>query len=270
MYRVVTNWSDTLIITVVGCGGTGGFVAEGLCRLLQGNPTKLMLIDHDRVEPHNLLRQPFYQGDVGKFKAEVLAERLARLYGREIGYAVVPYNSHIHSDIFSHYHEPGLVIGCVDNGAARAEIAALIRRPHWWIDAGNDHQSGQVLIGNTDQRRVLEKCFLEQVQGCFALPLPSLQQPSLLAAMPPPPMDCAEAVEAGDQSPTINQVMATLVLEIVRRLLAGTLSWMAVYVDLEIGTLRPVLIEPKTVARMVDLQIRSLVDKKSREYETRY
>ena len=26
-------------ITVVGCGGTGGFVAEGLCRLFQGRET---------------------------------------------------------------------------------------------------------------------------------------------------------------------------------------------------------------------------------------
>ena len=27
---------DNPWITVVGCGGTGGFVAEGLCRLFQG------------------------------------------------------------------------------------------------------------------------------------------------------------------------------------------------------------------------------------------
>ncbi len=265
---MVTNWRDDAVpvITVVGCGGTGGFVAEGLCRLLQDRPAKLVLIDHDRVEPHNLRRQPFYQGDMGKFKAQVLAERLARLYGREIGYKVVPYSSTYSHDLFA----PGLVIGCVDNGAARAQIATSIRSHQWWIDAGNDHQSGQVLIGNTEQRRILLRCFLEEVQGCYALPLPSWQQPSLLIAMPPPPMDCAEAVEAGDQSPTINQVMATLVLEIVRRLLAGTLSWMGVYIDLEIGTLRPVLIEPKTVARMTGLQTKSLVDKKSKEYERRY
>ncbi|MYF65727.1 MAG: hypothetical protein F4185_07695 [Chloroflexi bacterium] len=43
-------------ITVVGCGGTGGFVAEGLCRLFQGREATIVLVDHDRVEPHNLLR----------------------------------------------------------------------------------------------------------------------------------------------------------------------------------------------------------------------
>ena len=51
---------DNPWITVVGCGGTGGFVAEGLCRLFQGREATIVLVDHDRVEPHNLLRQNFY------------------------------------------------------------------------------------------------------------------------------------------------------------------------------------------------------------------
>ena len=47
---------DNPWITVVGCGGTGGFVAEGLCRLFTGTEATIVLVDHDRVEPHNLLR----------------------------------------------------------------------------------------------------------------------------------------------------------------------------------------------------------------------
>ena len=42
---------DNPWITVVGCGGTGGFVAEGLCRLFQGRDATIVLVDHDRVEP---------------------------------------------------------------------------------------------------------------------------------------------------------------------------------------------------------------------------
>ncbi len=71
---------DNPWITVVGCGGTGGFVAEGLCRLFQGREATIVLVDHDRVEPHNLLRQNFYPGDVGQFKSKALADRLARAY----------------------------------------------------------------------------------------------------------------------------------------------------------------------------------------------
>ena len=81
---------DNPWITVVGCGGTGGFVAEGLCRLFQGREATIVLVDHDRVEPHNLLRQNFYPEDVGKFKSQALADRLARAYRRRVGYSVYP------------------------------------------------------------------------------------------------------------------------------------------------------------------------------------
>ena len=37
----------------------------------------IVLVDHDRVEPHNLLRQNFYPEDVGRFKSQALADRLA-------------------------------------------------------------------------------------------------------------------------------------------------------------------------------------------------
>ena len=79
---------DNPWITVVGCGGTGGFVAEGLCRLFQGREATIVLVDHDRVEPHNLLRQNFYADDVGKFKSQALADRLAKAYRRPVGYSV--------------------------------------------------------------------------------------------------------------------------------------------------------------------------------------
>ena len=82
---------DNPWITVVGCGGTGGFVAEGLCRLFQGREATIVLVDHDRVEPHNLLRQNFYAEDVGKFKSQALADRLARDYRRPVGYSVYPF-----------------------------------------------------------------------------------------------------------------------------------------------------------------------------------
>jgi len=50
----------------------------------------LLLDDFDIVEEHNLYRQNFYAGDVGKFKSQVIAERLARQYGRPIVTAYSP------------------------------------------------------------------------------------------------------------------------------------------------------------------------------------
>ena len=166
---------DNPWITVVGCGGTGGFVAEGLCRLFQGREATIVLVDHDRVEPHNLLRQNFYKGDVGGFKSQVLADRLARAYRRPVGYSVYPFREAESRP----YGQPnaglpaygnGLVIGCADNAAARRAMAECLpgdpRR--WLIDAGNDTNWGQVL-----DRKRLRRALLEQAR---------LRRPDLLPA----------------------------------------------------------------------------------------
>ena len=253
-------------ILVVGCGGTGSFVAEGLCRLLINTDISLILIDPDRVEPHNLIRQQFFSGDVGKFKSQALAERLARQYGRAIGYSVYPY-------MYDLIHEnwggglatraaQGIIIGCVDNVAARRSIAEEWNYGNWWIDAGNGYSSGQVLIGNTPHVHGLEGCFDRKKQEVVALPIPTLQLPSLLA---PPTIpvedtrDCAEAVMAEEQSPVINQAMATLVLEFMYRLLHGTLCWMGAYLDMEAGTMQTVPAEPETLVRMLGVKVDTLI-----------
>ena len=137
---------DSPWITVVGCGGTGGFVAEGLCRLFQGREVTIVLVDHDRVEPHNLLRQNFYREDVGRFKSQALADRLAKDYGRPIGYSVYPFRGEGYSDSDGQSYPGlpaygnGLLIGCADNAAARRAMAeCLPGSPNLWlIDAGND------------------------------------------------------------------------------------------------------------------------------------
>ena len=146
---------DNPWITVVDCGGTGGFVAEGLCRLLQGRQATIVLVDHDRVEPHNLLRQNFYPEDEGRFKSQALADRLAKAYRRPVGYSVYLFRDEDSRPDGRRY--PGLpsygnslLIGCADNAAARRAMAESLpgdpRR--WLIGAGNDTNWRQVLVGN--------------------------------------------------------------------------------------------------------------------------
>jgi hypothetical protein len=66
-------------------------------------------------------------------------------------------------------------------------------------------------------------------------------------------------VNVNDQSPVINQAMATLVIEFMHRLLNGTLTWMGAYIDLEAGTLQTVPANPETVARMLSLGTSGLI-----------
>jgi hypothetical protein len=258
VYRLSNEFARShFTVTIVGCGGTGGFVAEGLCRLLPPL-ADLILIDHDRVEERNLIRQCFLKNDLGFFKSEVLAKRLAQNYRRPVAYSTLPVG-------MTEIIYPGLIIGCVDNGPARREIAERIERnalvwvggysmsvPRelqsgpkletalWWVDAGNGENYGQVVIGNTD----VASCWLATGEIFQALPLPTIQKPELLNQAPTP-RSCAEVAE--EQGPTINLTMAAVVVEVVRRLIAGTCPWVQLYVDMEAGSLVPVFATPETI-----------------------
>ena len=252
-------------MAVVGCGGTGGFVAEGLCRLLP-KKTDILLIDFDRVEEHNLGRQHFYPGDLGKFKSEALAERLARNFEREIAYSVFPFNPMMGEDwgdgMRSLEISDALVIGCVDNAMARRAIAGdMPGMLGWWIDAGNGYHSGQVLIGNSGDRSGLQGAFDIKHKKVKALPSPAVQLPALLAPAPEVKrrLDCAQAIAEDGQSPVINQMMATLVLDFVHKLTTGRLQWMGVYVDLESGSMSPVPATPEAVAKLTSMKAAELV-----------
>lgn len=264
--RLVHHERDATIV-LVGCGGTGGFLAEAVCRLLLGRDARLYLVDPDRVEPHNVARQCFDRGDVGAFKAEVLAQRFARRFGREVGYAVAPYDHALHAEVVGKERSRlSLLIGCVDNAAARRALAATLDERAarygyqtdqfvWWLDCGNGGNSGQVLLGNSTRPDGLRGAFLPALDVCRALPAPSLQRPDLLDAppTPEPAPDCAEAVADGDQGPTINQIVAALAASFVEKLIAGTCRWMASYFDLDDGTLRCVPADPKVVASIAGL-----------------
>ena len=253
---------DNPWITVVGCGGTGGFVAEGLCRLFQGRQANIVLVDHDRVEPHNLLRQNFYAEDVGRFKSQALADRLAKAYNRPVGYSVYPFREY-------------------DERSPRARLPRpdrLRREPHHRLRRqrrrtqgdgrvpagtpgplahrrGQRHQLGPGAGGQTSPAGSDwdEPAFSGET--CYLAPAPTLQRPDLLTAVStrPPDVDCAAALDLTDQDPTINQMMASLVLQVVRRMVAGTCPFMALYLDMDQGTVSPTYVTPKAVERLVEI-----------------
>ena len=251
---------DNPWITIVGCGGTGGFVAEGICRLFQGREASIVLVDHDRVETHNLLRQNFYEKDVGRFKSQVLAERLSQDFDRTVGYSTYPFQEYTRNRYRFEYsglpsYGGSLMIGCTDNAAARRSMAEALPGSSqvWLIDSGNDTNWGQVLIGN-----VAEKVYDGSVRAfdgdtCYLLPAPTLQRPDLLTAVStaPPDVDCAAALDLVDQDPTINQMMASLIMQVVRRMVAGSSPFMSLYLDLDLGSVTPTYATPERAERIM-------------------
>ncbi len=252
----------------MGCGGTGGFVAEGLCRLFGGKEVDILLIDHDRVEEHNLKRQNFYKPDIGKFKSQALAERFALQYGRRVGYSILPFDPEMKTPMgagmssYTIMHD--LIIGCVDDSTDARRLMGYCLddyKGNWLIDAGNGHHSGQVLIGNVKNVKDLQNGFDKGAGTVDKLPMPTLQAPSLLmpSAKEAPQVDCAEAVETEEQSPVINQAMATLVLQFVYLLSKQGLPWMGAYIDLDTLQTTPVPADPVTIARMFSVKVDTLI-----------
>lgn len=267
-------------IVLVGCGGTGGFVADAVCRLLIGRAATLTLVDPDVVEPHNVLRQNFARREIGEFKALALARRLADRYGREVCASVRPYDREAHAECFAQPAGLSLLIGAVDNAAARRALAATLsggrwhggygypHQPIWWLDAGNGRNSGQVLLGNATRAGELRDVFIPDGAGggiCRALPAPSFQRPDLLEVPPQPTavpvLDCAEAVANDEQGATVNQYVAALLAGYVEQLLAGRCRWMRTVFDLDSGLHAAVPADPKLVADLAGLHPNAVVDR---------
>jgi hypothetical protein len=266
-------------------GGTGAFLAEDLARLFSvhaGWRIRLHLVDHDRVEPHNEQRQAFSKRDRGRYKAQVVAERLVRQFPIEASFSLAPYDHERDApnlDRLEHRPRMALLVGCVDNAAARRELARTLARPAygsptlWYIDLGNAAASGQLYVGNTLRTDDVRQAFDPDTHLCRALPAPSLQAPELLeaptAAMSSSDADCAEAAIAGDQEPYVNRAIAALGFAMVARLYERRLTWRAVYFDLEVGMLRYIPIELTDVAQIMGLRSSELLRKEPRRHGRR-
>lgn len=68
-------------VTVCGAGALGANITENLARQGFG---RLRVIDRDRIEERNLSTQPYYRGDIGAFKAKIMANSLFRALGLSV------------------------------------------------------------------------------------------------------------------------------------------------------------------------------------------
>lgn len=133
---------ETRHIYVVGVGGTGSYLVEGLAKILVGyklTNIKVTLVDPDVVEEKNLLRQNFRNWEIGAFKADALASRINQDFG-------VDFHSYVGrgEDIVDSYDKT-LLVTCVDSFEVRKKFKT---HPHW-IDMGNGLDFGQACYGNT-------------------------------------------------------------------------------------------------------------------------
>ena len=123
-----------------------------------GRELRLVFVDPDQVEEKNIGRQNFCPAEIGADKAMSLAYRYSYAFGLEITPVIDRFDDKVLGRFIAtaRWGQSALtlVIGCVDSPAARAGIDEALRhfslrKGLWWLDAGNDESSGQVLIGNS-------------------------------------------------------------------------------------------------------------------------
>lgn len=210
-------------LVLVGLGGTGAQVARCVARLLYHLRQKrqhlpdVLFVDPDVVERRNLGRQMFTEADLGRSKAEVLAQRFNFAFGLSIAWCP----ESVKSD--KHLPAGSLVIGCVDNHQARAEIAR--GRGFVWLDTGNGYDFGQVVLGDSDNREEILRGLRQAPQGrCSHLPHAGVLFPALLEPEPPAPMSapslsCAELVMRDEQHVFVNDFIGDIAAQYVYQLL---------------------------------------------------
>jgi len=108
-------------VTVVGCGGLGGYIVEQLARLGVG---QIQVIDDDVFEDHNLNRQLYSSLQVlGKTKASVAAQRVMEI---NPAVTVIPYNERLtYENGIRLLQGSHVVADAVDNIDTRYQLAKV-------------------------------------------------------------------------------------------------------------------------------------------------
>lgn len=247
---------EELDLILIGCGGTGGWLAVNLPRIayLQkqaGKKVSITFIDPDVVEATNIPRQNFISSDLGLPKASVLAAR----YGLQWGIEISAITSTFRADMgISRWRHLTICIGAVDNPEARAEIAKVLANntTTFWLDCGNHYDSGQVVLGCRDTVERMKGIF-HIPTFCTGLPSPALQHPDLLIKQEvnQKVLSCEAAAIANAQSMSINHRIADEALDMLLRLLGGNLTRFATYVNCKHGTAWSKFITPEAIAAVI-------------------
>lgn len=224
-------------VAIVGVGGTGSYLAQGLAKLVAGYRLALdvTLIDPDTIEEKNCSRQNFLAYEIGQPKAEALAYRLNQQYGLRFSAFVGP---GVKAGLFS--APKTLLVTCVDTVEARQDFKNF--GP--WLDLGNAEATGQALYGNTVQRKELT---VEAKKWQTTPTVTHLPSPYLVAGMSK--LKTAKAAPScadhpfAEQGCFVNEWAAAAGLTILHQLLVkGQLETPAIYFDSAKGRMAPLYI----------------------------
>jgi PRTRC genetic system ThiF family protein len=252
-------------ILIIGAGGTGSYLAQGLAKMVAGYhlDIEVLIVDPDIVEEKNCARQNFHPWEIGQGKAEALTSRLNQQYGIAWAFVkgkgedllkgnppfqTVPTSTWAAGKVVTGYDHNRLTITCVDTVAARKPCKGL--GP--WLDLGNGVETGQALYGTTEDLKLLsvEVNDWEKKPTVGNLPSPFLAfGMSKLKTPKKKAPSCADTPFA-EQGVFANEWAAAAGLTILHQLLIkGDLTTPAIYFNISKGWMAPEFITRDYLSR---------------------
>jgi PRTRC genetic system ThiF family protein len=225
-------------IILIGTGGTGSYLAQGLAKIISGHnlDISVLLVDPQDVEEKNCSRQNFWNYEIGQSKAEALATRLNQQYGTQFMYA-----NNLGEDVVEHFHPHGrLIITCVDSVSARKPY----RQKGLWLDIGNDLSTGQAILGTGSIDDVLLDNKTNWDKTAIASALPCAYKVSNMGELKDEPSvpSCADNPFT-EQSALVNEWAAQAGLTILHQLIVNSqVKTPQIYFDTKTGRMTPAFI----------------------------
>jgi PRTRC genetic system ThiF family protein len=238
IYEYLANPAHPISIDVVGCGGTGSQVLQGLARMNKaliglGKPgIYTTAYDSDIVELPNIGRQLFSESDLGMSKSVVLVDRINRYFG---------FSWEAVNEKYEAKETSNIVITCIDTSKGRIEIGKHLRasktkdpfnKCYYWLDFGNAKSTGQVVFGTIEKAVTNSK--LPCVDEIFKLK-------NVKDVDSGPSCSLAEALYKQDLY--INSTLANLGLSLLWKLLTThMIEYHGCYLNLETLNVNPIKI----------------------------
>ena len=233
---------------MLGAGGTGGHVAPHIYRLLHtlDRRVRIIIADGDTVEEKNLVRQNFISADLGRNKAQVLAERYATAFGLEARYIpnyiesedrftalIKPETYHYGPSTYQWLEGFSILIGAVDNNRSRQLCHKVFNNADdlIYIDSGNGEYTGQVVCG------------IRRSGFTYYNPIGDTY-PDILSDIDkfPTELSCAEASVSAPQSIVANIMAATAVVSYIYNILVlGAIEVRSVTFSTKTLNLKPII-----------------------------
>ncbi len=138
------------VFVIVGVGGTGSLLARDIPKLVLNQEHQILLVDGDRVEAKNMVRQSYQEHDINENKAIALARKINAFYGNRCG-VIDKYVTKDEILLKLRKQYPTflpVLIGCVDNDKTREILEHTFHQLDRcvYIDSANSEYEGNVYV----------------------------------------------------------------------------------------------------------------------------